>query len=94
MVVDHLSQLEYDKEIQDFTKIKESFPDENLLVMETHFPWYVDFVNYWLVMCCHLGVKWGRRTERGLGLFFIWVNGINCDVGTKLVEGLKRIWSN
>ena len=40
------SHLESDKGIEDFTEIEESFPDEQLLVMETHLPGYVDFVNY------------------------------------------------
>ena len=46
MVANHLSRLESDKRIEDITEIKESFPDEQLLVMEAHFPWYADFVNY------------------------------------------------
>ena len=46
VVEDHLSRLEFDKGIEDPTKIEESFPDEQLLVMEAHLPWYVDFVKY------------------------------------------------
>ena len=45
-VADHLSCLESDKGIGDSTEIEESFPDEKLLVMEGHLPWYADFVNY------------------------------------------------
>ena len=46
VVEDHLSHLESDKGIENHTEIKESFPDKQLLAMEAHFPWYVDFVNY------------------------------------------------
>ena len=46
MVADHLSRLESDKGIEDRTKIEESLPDEQLLVMEAYLPWYADFVNY------------------------------------------------
>ena len=46
VVADHLSHLEYDKGIENRIEIEESFLDEQLLVMEAHFPWYADFVNY------------------------------------------------
>ena len=46
VVADHLSHLESDKRIGDQTEIEESFPDEQLLAMEAHFPWYAYFVNY------------------------------------------------
>ena len=38
VVADHLSCLESDKGIEDRTKIEESFPDEQFLAMESHFP--------------------------------------------------------
>ena len=34
VVADHLSCLEFDKGIEDCTEIEESFPNEQLLVME------------------------------------------------------------
>ena len=46
VVAGHLSRLESDKGIKDHAEIEESFPDEQLLAMEAHLPWYVDFVNY------------------------------------------------
>ena len=46
VVADHLSRLESDKGVENHTEIEESFPDEQLLVMESHFPWYAYFVNY------------------------------------------------
>ena len=46
VVADHLSHLESDKGIEDYTEIEESFSNEKLLVMEAHLPWYADFVNY------------------------------------------------
>ena len=46
LIADHLSSLESDKGIEDFMKIEESFSDEQFLVMETHLPWYANFVNY------------------------------------------------
>ena len=46
VVADHLSRLEFDKGIEDHTKIEESLPDEQLLAIEAHFPWYANFVNY------------------------------------------------
>ena len=46
LITDHLSLLESNKGIEDFTKIEESFLDEQFLVMETHLPWYANFVNY------------------------------------------------
>ena len=46
VVADHLSQLEANKGIEDTTDIEESLPDEQLLVMEAHLPWYENFVNY------------------------------------------------
>ena len=46
VVAYHLSHLESDKGIENRTKIEESFPNEQLLAMEAHLPWYVDFVNY------------------------------------------------
>ena len=46
MVADHLSRLEFDKGIEDPTKIEESFPDEQLLVVEASLPWYADIVNF------------------------------------------------
>ena len=46
LVEDHLSRQESNKGIIDHTKIRESFPDEQFLVMESHLPWYADFVNY------------------------------------------------
>ena len=46
VVANHLSHLESDKGIGDRIEIEESFPDEQFLAMEAHFPWYADFVNY------------------------------------------------
>ena len=46
VVVDHLSRLESNKGIEDPIEIEEFFSNKKLLVMETHFPWYADFVNY------------------------------------------------
>ena len=57
MVVDHLSRLESDRGIEDPTEIEESFSDEQLLVMEAHLPWYVDFVNYLACNVLPLGLS-------------------------------------
>ena len=46
VVAYHLPHLESNKGIGDRTKIGESFPDEQLLAMKAHLPWYADFVNY------------------------------------------------
>ena len=46
VVANHLSFLESDKGIEGHTEIEESFPNEQLLVMEAHLPGYADFVNY------------------------------------------------
>ena len=46
VVADHLSRLEANKGIEDPVEIKESFLDEQLLVMEAHWRWYANFVNY------------------------------------------------
>ena len=46
VVADHLSHLESDKGVENRTEIEESLPDEQLLAMEAHFPWYANFVNY------------------------------------------------
>ena len=46
VVADHFSRLEANKRIEDLIEIKESFPDEQLFVMEAHLPWYADLVNY------------------------------------------------
>ncbi|XP_062080935.1 uncharacterized protein LOC133785737 [Humulus lupulus] len=46
-VADHLSRLEAGTERQDEGPIKETFPDEQLLVVnQVTTPWYADFVNY------------------------------------------------
>ncbi|XP_062093980.1 uncharacterized protein LOC133800013 [Humulus lupulus] len=46
-VVDHLSRLEAGSEKQNEGPMKETFPDEQLLVVnQTTTPWYADFVNY------------------------------------------------
>ena len=57
VVVDHLSHLESDKGIEDHTKIEESFPDEQLLAMKAHLPWYVDFFNYLACNVLPLGLS-------------------------------------
>ena len=46
VVADHLSCFKANKGIEELVEIKESFLDEQLLVMEAHLPWYADFVNY------------------------------------------------
>ncbi|KAK6162162.1 hypothetical protein DH2020_002003 [Rehmannia glutinosa] len=52
VVADHLSRLEYKKEEKEDTEaIKEEFPDEQLLILQAKFPWYSDFVNYFVARC-------------------------------------------
>ena len=46
VVVDHLSRLEANKGIEDPVEIGESFPDEQLFIIEAQLPLYADFVNY------------------------------------------------
>ena len=57
MVADHLSRLESNKGIEDRTEIEESFPNEQLLVMEAHLSWYADFVNYLACNVLPLGLN-------------------------------------
>ena len=38
VVTNHFSRLEFDKGIEDFSEIEESFSDEQFMVMETHLP--------------------------------------------------------
>lgn len=45
-VADHLSRLEHETKVRDKTVINESFPDEQLFVIDQVVPWYADFVNY------------------------------------------------
>ena len=68
-VADHLSDLESNKGIEDYTEIEESFLDEQLLAMEAHFPWYVDFVNY--LMCYPLGLVLNKRRNSYIMLSYI-----------------------
>ena len=70
VVVGHLSHLESDKGIKDATEIEESFLNEQLLVMEGHFPWYTYFVNY-LDMCCLLGLVLNKRKNSCMMLSYI-----------------------
>ena len=63
VVVDHLSRLEANKGIEDPVEIEESFPDEQLFVMEAYLPWYVDFVNYLACNVLHpeLSYQWKKN---------------------------------
>lgn len=45
MVADHLSLLKNNDAFEEEV-IRESFPDELLLVVAARIPWYADFVNY------------------------------------------------
>ena len=57
VVADHLSRLESDKGVEDPIETEESFSDEQLLVMEAHFPWYPGFVNYLACNVLPLGLS-------------------------------------
>lgn len=46
-MADHLSRLEGGQQTDDETLINDSFPDEQLLLVENlSLPWYADYVNY------------------------------------------------
>ena len=45
-VADHLSRLENTESQNELIAVKESFLDEQLFVISTSYPWYVNFVNY------------------------------------------------
>ena len=46
VIADHLSRLENGNDNQGSIEIDEYFPDEQMMLMETSFPWYVDIVNF------------------------------------------------
>ncbi|EKB47180.1 hypothetical protein B879_04228 [Cecembia lonarensis LW9] len=46
VVADHLSRLNENHGVGQPLPLNESFPDEQLLVVQEKEPWYADFVNY------------------------------------------------
>ena len=46
VIVDHLSRLERIAGTEKGAEIAEIFPDEQLLMLSVHTPWYANIVNY------------------------------------------------
>ena len=62
VVADHLSCLENGSDNEGSIEIDEYFPNEQMMLMETYFPWYADIVNY--LACNVLPKEFNSRKKK------------------------------